>query len=292
MSYSLASGTFDCVLLGRYVYNFRSGIASRCYAHDIVFPQIWKGTSCRGHVVCSTVMFVSRLLFIPNIPEIMQFHRRMLLIGIRRSPPIVAYNGSRCSIENQLLGDFPPVSLGILKSLAKPGSFMHCYEYRFKIPIVAYDSTTTVTLLLLDHDARVLLKRSCFKLFPLPPDSVQCSKVINYPRLLSDFVGCHYTFKVEVSNVAPESSELQFFIIRVGQDIVNLKSIEPNPDPVTFVLLLSRANVPVFDFEIEKILTEYQCRSWMLDSYPYLSPVSISLSAASKFRCHPFGHLA
>ncbi|KAK7260511.1 hypothetical protein RIF29_26609 [Crotalaria pallida] len=76
-----------------------------------------------GRVVCSAVMFVSKLLLNPNLPDVIEFRKRMLLSWIAHSPPIVAYAGSRCSIENQRLGDFPPVSLGILKNVNKAGYY-------------------------------------------------------------------------------------------------------------------------------------------------------------------------
>ncbi|KAK7274234.1 hypothetical protein RIF29_15315 [Crotalaria pallida] len=44
---------------------------------------------------------------------------------------------------------------------------------RFKIPVVCYDSSATMTFYLLDRDARMLLKRSCSDVLSLPSNSSQ-----------------------------------------------------------------------------------------------------------------------
>ncbi|KAK7274016.1 hypothetical protein RIF29_15086 [Crotalaria pallida] len=268
-------GTFDCVLLGGFVYDFRHGIGSGSHPHNILFLKLGKGQIIHGRVVCSSVTYVSKVMVNPNMPEIIQFRKRMLLCGFCRSPLIVSYIGSKSSIENQLMGDFPPLSLGILKSVDKPGYYtvvcnvfgissaipwyyhecpckpiIYDISYRsscsfcgasmcnaiqrFKIPMVCYDSTSTVTLFLLDRDARMLLKRSC--------SQGLCEAT--FPSLFSGLVGCQYAFKVEVSRVSPESTEMQFYITRVGHDIINLKSIAPK-DESTTPLLVYNANVNV-----------------------------------------------
>ncbi|KAK7281235.1 hypothetical protein RIF29_09027 [Crotalaria pallida] len=199
-------GPFDCVLLGNYVHDFRVGIASSVNGQNVVLLKLVKGQVCRGRVVCSTVFF----LYLP-----------MLLAGVVRSPPIVTYFGSRGSIENQLMGDFPPVTLAVLKSINKAGFYkVSCTVIGiantkpwFRIPLVCYDATATVTLLLLDRAARVLLKRSCSDFFPLSSE--------------------HADVLVEVSDLFPESKDLQLFVTRVGQGIINLKSNKPKANPVT-----------------------------------------------------------
>ncbi|KAK7243323.1 hypothetical protein RIF29_38116 [Crotalaria pallida] len=110
-------GTFDCVLLGNYVHDFRIGIASSINGQNVVLLKLVKGQDVWSALLF--FFFVSTVLFNPNIPEVIQFRRRMLMSGFVRSPPIVTYFGSRDSIENQLMGDFPPVTLAVLKSINK-----------------------------------------------------------------------------------------------------------------------------------------------------------------------------
>ncbi|KAK7256852.1 hypothetical protein RIF29_30389 [Crotalaria pallida] len=255
--FRLTSHPFKLVFLFSTLFERASSILFPVWKLDL--NSVDKISSCKdkiyhlqGRVVCSTVMYVSKLLVNPDMPDIIEFRKRMFLHGFCRSPPIVSYIGSNSSIENQLMGDFPHVSLGILKSVAKPGYYtvlctvvgisstvkwyyLECsckaivyyvsYQsscslcgasvsdatQRFMIPLVCYDSTATITMFLLDRDARMLLKHSCVELFSLPSNSSQ----------------------VEVSHVSPESNEMVFYITRVGHDIVNLKSIAPTDESTT-----------------------------------------------------------
>ncbi|KAK7275426.1 hypothetical protein RIF29_16542 [Crotalaria pallida] len=70
---------------------------------------------------------------------------------------------------------------------------------RFRIPIVVADSTASMTLFLLDRDARVMLKQSCSDIFPSPLPAVE-PKV--YRDFMSKLAGSQHRFKVEVSNVS------------------------------------------------------------------------------------------
>ncbi|KAK7251562.1 hypothetical protein RIF29_34865 [Crotalaria pallida] len=231
-------GTFDCVLLGNYVHDFRVGIASAFNGQNVVLLKLVKGQVCRGRVVCSTVFFVSTVLLNPNIPEVIHFRGLMLLAGFVRSPPIVTYFSSRGSIENQLMGDFPPVTLVVLKSINKifPQQLLVDYavpqylmlflglEYHWFVMMLLL---LLLYLLLLDRDARVLLKRSCSDFFPLSSE---------HPDVL-----------VEVSDLLPESKDLKLFVTRVGQGIINLKSNEPKANPVTPALNKSFPPFPTME---------------------------------------------
>ncbi|KAK7257670.1 hypothetical protein RIF29_31814 [Crotalaria pallida] len=121
----------------------------------------------------------------------------MLHSGFGRSVPMISYAGSKVSIEDQLMGDFPSPGYYTLtcyiadicqttkwyyyecpcKAILRDPSIAMCRLCgsavskpmpRFRIPIVVADSTASMTLFLLDRDARVMLKQSCSDLFPFP----------------------------------------------------------------------------------------------------------------------------
>ncbi|KAK7281042.1 hypothetical protein RIF29_08689 [Crotalaria pallida] len=228
-------------------------------ASSIYFPS-WKlNTNCVDDI-CSFKKNVSHLQGRVLCSAVI-----MLLSWIAHSPPIVAYAGSRCIIENQLLGDFPTVSLGLLKNVNKAGYYtVTCtvvgisnatrwYYHEclckailadissqsslpslwFKIPVVCFDSSATMTLYLLDCDARILLKRTCSDVLSLPSNSSHGLCGISYPEIFSLLIGCNYTFKLEATYAGSESNELLFYITRIGPNIVNFKTTEPKVDPIT-----------------------------------------------------------
>ncbi|KAK7266692.1 hypothetical protein RIF29_19342 [Crotalaria pallida] len=116
-------GTYDCFLVGDYINEFRSHVSLFCSPLTAVLIRLGKAQECRGRIVFYIVLHVSKLLVNPNIPDVVNFRRRMLYSGFCCSPPMLSYAGTRRSVENKLMGDFPPITLELLKSVSKPGFY-------------------------------------------------------------------------------------------------------------------------------------------------------------------------
>ncbi|KAK7287099.1 hypothetical protein RIF29_00140 [Crotalaria pallida] len=75
----------------------------------------------------------------------------MMHFGFGRIAPMVAYAGSKSSIENQLMGDFPTISIGLLKSVSKVVGFnpypallskLVGVHYKFKVEVSKLSDST------------------------------------------------------------------------------------------------------------------------------------------------------
>ncbi|KAK7290066.1 hypothetical protein RIF29_04219 [Crotalaria pallida] len=260
-------GNFDCLILGDFVHRFYTYISATNNAIITVLLKRDKAQECKGRFVTYTVFHVSKLFFNPTMPEVYQFRRRMLHSGFGRSVPMVSYAGSKVSIEDQLMGDFPSVCVGLLKTVNKPGYYtLTCYiadicqttkwyyyecpcrailrdpsitmcricgsavskpVQRFRIPIVVVDSTASMTLFLLDRDARVMLKQSCSDIFPSPLPAVE-PKV--YRDFMSKLAGSQHRFKVEVSNVSNVTFTPPFSLTFGSNSELPITRVENNKD--------------------------------------------------------------
>ncbi|KAK7273833.1 hypothetical protein RIF29_14897 [Crotalaria pallida] len=117
----------------------------------------------------------------------------MLLVGFTRAPPLMPFVGSKCSVENQLMEDYPPITLGLLKSVDNPGTY------------TVYGTIVGVSLV-----------------NELPP----------YPSLLSVLIGFQHTFKVEVCKCSVDSDDMQYVVDGKGKSALIANSIEINKKPI------------------------------------------------------------
>ncbi|KAK7255252.1 hypothetical protein RIF29_28659 [Crotalaria pallida] len=273
-------GSFDCLILGDFVHHFYTYISATNNAIITVLLKRGKAQECKGRVVIYTVFHVSRLVFNPTMPEVYRFRRRMLHSGFGWSVPMISYAGSKVSIEDQLMGDFPSVCVGLLKTVNKSGYYtLTCYIAdicqttkwyyyecpckailrdpsiamcricgstvskpvpRFRIPIVVADSTASMTLFLLDRYARDVEPKV-------------------YRDFMSKLAGSLHRFKVEVSNVSNVCQQTQYFIIRVAdhfdQSGVNHLVFDPNcvafPPPFS-ITFGSNSELPITRVENKK----------------------------------------
>ncbi|KAK7250966.1 hypothetical protein RIF29_33777 [Crotalaria pallida] len=94
----------------------------------------------------------------------------------------------------------------------------NCLSYpRYSVPIVVMDSTGTATFTSLDRQAMFLLNTRCSDVFPHPnpvdPFDLSFSKQSSsYPSLLTQLIGGHYVFKVELSTV---KGSFQYTVFRM-----------------------------------------------------------------------------
>ncbi|KAK7259360.1 hypothetical protein RIF29_24966 [Crotalaria pallida] len=117
-------GTFDCFLVDDYITEFHSHLSKRRDAHTTILLRLCKGQERKGRVVFYTVMHVSKLFVNPISPEILAFRKRMLLMGFSRSLALMPFEDSKSCVENELMGDFPPITLGLLKSVDNAGTYI------------------------------------------------------------------------------------------------------------------------------------------------------------------------
>ncbi|KAL4274720.1 hypothetical protein AHAS_Ahas20G0035400 [Arachis hypogaea] len=204
--------TVRCALFGDYVNQVNYFLASGYVEQPVVVIQLAKVKFFRGQVGLQNVMYTTRMLFNPDLPEVVEFRQSMIEQCVNGIVEDGGWWYSTCVCGK---GIYP-----------KNGAYYcdFCLKHitnvtpRFKIKIILEDHSGEGIFLLFDREASYLLKKSCADLFIEVQRDASIIYGDTYPPIFQGLIGKKLLLKVDTKGVTHDAFYGTFQVRRICDD--------------------------------------------------------------------------